>query len=226
MTITLGQMRNDLRAHVDEASATFWSDAQLNTWINDALRDVARRTETLQKLTTLAVVAGTRNYTMPTDLIRCHRMEFDPGTGTIYPLEARQFYELDQIWGTNQQMTRAYPDYYAFYGFPPTLQVYLYPVPSQSGNLNVFYYRLPAVASSDSDVLDIPEGWWDLISLFGEYMALRKDADPRFADAKQIYEEKVGQMIDMTRKWHDQAGMITTGRSWLPSWLTSFPEDY
>jgi hypothetical protein len=230
MTVTLLTMRTDVRAHLDEATASFWTDAQINSFINDALRDIARRTETLQTITTVAVSAGTRNYTLnfSPNIIRVHRVEFDPGPGSgpIYPLEARQFYELDHIWGVNQTQTRAYPDYWALFGFPPSLQIYLYPVPSQAGNLNVWYYRLPNVVSADTDVLDIPEGWWDLVTLFAEYQALRKDADPRFADAKAIYEEKLGQMIDMTRKWHDQAGMITTGRTWLPQWLTAFPEDY
>jgi hypothetical protein len=228
MTITLSAMRSDVRTHLDEATASFWTDAQLNSFINDALRDIARRTETLQKIATIAVTAGTRNYTMPTDIVRCHRIEFDPGPGSgpLYPLEARQFFELDSIWGVTQTQTRAFPDYYALFGFPPSLQIYLYPVPAQVGNLNVFYYRLPAVAASDSDVLDIVEGWWDLITLFAEYQALRKDADPRFAEAKDVYEGKLGEMIDATRKWHDQAGMITTGRTWLPGWLTSFAEDY
>lgn len=221
MTVTLLTMRNDVRAHLDEAAAGFWPDAQLNTWINDALRDVARRTETLQKLSTVPVVAGTKAYTMPADVTRIHRVEFDPGPGSgqIYPLEPRQFYEMDSIWGTDQNQVRAYPEYFALFGFPPTLQLYCYPVPSQVGNLNVFYYRLPAVASGDSDVLDIVEGWWDLITLFAEYQALRKDADPRFSDAKAIYEEKVGEMLDITRKWHDQAGVMTTGRTMLPGWL-------
>jgi hypothetical protein len=125
-----------------------------------------------------------------------------------------------------QSQTRAFPDYCAFFGFPPTLTIYLYPVPAQAGNLNVFYYRLPAVAINDADVLDIVEGWWDLVALFAEYQALRADADQRFTEAKTIYEEKVGEMIDVTRKWHDQAGMMTTGRTWLPGWLTSFSEDY
>lgn len=226
MARTLDRVRADVRAHLDEATARFWTDAQLNTWINDGLRDIARRTETLQEIAAITAVAGTRAYTMPTDVIRIHRVEFDPGSGQIYPLEPRQFYEMDSIWGTDQNQTRAYPDYFALYGFPPTLQLYLYPVPSQGGTLNVFYYRLPTEAVSDTDTVEVPEGWWDVVTLFAEYQALRKDADPRFTDAKAIYEEKIGEMIDITRKWHDQAGLITTGRTWLPGWLTGGGEGW
>jgi hypothetical protein len=557
MTVTLATMRADVRAHLDEASATFWTDAQLNSFINDALRDIARRTETLQTIGTIAVTAGTRNYTLnfSPNLVRVHRVEFDPGPGSgpIYPLEARNFYELDQVWGSQQNQTRAYPDYWcvdeateilttrgfkshrelivgedvyvlrapgvgaweplrgvivyeqgpetlismegkehssrttpdhrwfvesrvgtgtkhrvpkwrttetlqaedaipvaapcvnlptnpkytdefvelvawawtegsyrrgvyeaisqsltanagyvdrirrcllalygpppsqrrrggvywretrpredmvsftlsrelsdqlnevaparvvrpdfiaaltraqlnlfietsvdadgthrtkggptvfqsdrvrldplqmaatlagfasrirptdgvlAFYrkqhihpilaakaprafqigvvpnagsvwcprtpsgtwlarragatfftgnclfGFPPTLSIYLFPVPSQVGNLNVFYYRLPATAAADGDVLEIVEGYWDLVTLFAEVQALRKDADPRFADARQLYEAKIGEMIDMTRHYHDQQGYVTSGRTWLPGWLTSYEGDW
>jgi len=44
MTTTLVTMRNDVRAHLDEATATLWTDAQINTWINQGLVDIARRT--------------------------------------------------------------------------------------------------------------------------------------------------------------------------------------
>jgi hypothetical protein len=223
-------MRDDVRGHIDEASASFWTDAQLNTWVNDALRDIARRTETLQTIGTVAVVAGTRSYTLnfSPNLFRVHRVEFDPGPGQgpIYPLEARNFYELDQVWGSQQAQQRAYPDYWALFGFPPGLSIYLFPVPSQAGNLNVYYYRLPATATADTDVLEVPEGWWDLVTLYAEVHALRKDADPRFTDAAQMYEQKIAEMIDMTRHWHDQQQYISTGRSWLPGWLTSYEGDW
>lgn len=231
MTITLSAMRADVRAHLDEATATFWTDAQLNTWINDALRDVARRTETLQATSTIAATVGTRSYSLASispSIVRIHRVEFDPGPGSgpIYPMEARNFYELDQVWGSQQGQQRSYPDYWALWGFPPNLSIYVFPVPSQAGNLNIWYYRWPAVAASDTDVLDIAEGWWDLVTLFAETQALRKDADPRFADARQVYEAKIAEMLDMTRHWHDQQQYVSTGRTWLPGWLTSFEGDW
>ena len=38
----------NIRNKLDETTSGQWSDAELRTWINEAARDIARRTESLQ----------------------------------------------------------------------------------------------------------------------------------------------------------------------------------
>ncbi|MGH9201916.1 MAG: DUF6682 family protein, partial [Vicinamibacterales bacterium] len=197
----LGSIAADVRTRLDEASASFWSNDEIRRWINEACRDIARRAEVLPKLSTIAALAAVRAYTLPTDAIRIYRAEFIPtGQTNIYPLQYKDYASLDAVWGSMQQITQGYPQYFTMWGFPPTLQVYLYPVPSTAGTLNVFYYRLPADLATDgtgdATAVDIPQGWWDLAAQYCEYVALRKDRNPVWQESKAIYEENLNHMID------------------------------
>lgn len=218
---TLSDVRTDIRARLNENTARFWTDAQLNTWINEACRDVARRTETLQDFhTSLLINAGLGKYDLPSDVIRLHRVEFIPlGSDNTYVVEPSTYQEMDRMWGTNQTSMMSYPYYFVLWGFPPGLTIQLYPIPSQAGSLNIYYYRQPKTLTNDTDVVEIPEGWQDLLSLYVEYVAKRKDRDMTWQEAKTLYEEQIQYMMDRTRVWHDQARVMTIGGSALPDWL-------
>lgn len=223
---TLLAIRTDLRSRLDESSARFWSNTELNTWINEGLRDVSRRSEVLLKYDVgTAVVAGTAKYTLPTDVIRLHRVEFVPtGSTSIYPLEASTYQQMDSVWGVQQSVQRSYPSYYVLWGVAGAIgmTIQLYPVPSQAGLLYLYYYRLPATLSSDSDVAEIPAGWEDLVTQYAEYVAMRKDRDPRWQDSKALYEEALINLINVTRQLHDQARSVTVGTMSVPGWLYEF----
>lgn len=219
---TLSSIRTDVQYRITDATGKFWSSTMLNLWINQAMKDIARRAEVLETTDDIAVTggAGTREYTAPLDIFRIHRVEFIVSTSNVYTLEARDIHEMDSIWGINQIQAQSYPSYYSVWGIMGIdAKVYIYPTASQSGTLRLWSYRLPATVSGDNDVCEVPVGWEDLIPLYCEYIALRRDNDPRWQDAKQMYEQELGDMINMTRSHHDQAHWITTPATNQPPWL-------
>lgn len=208
MPVQQSDLLADVRSRLDESTARFWTDAELIRWINEGLRVVARRTETLEDAeTTLQSIAGGAKYALPAACQRVHRVEFAPSSASIvYPMELKSYYEMDELWGTQQLISRSYPSYAVFWGAPPNIIMQVYPVPSQMGTFNIFYYRLPKALAGASDVADISEGWHDLVVLYCEYVALRKDRDDRWQDAKTLFEEGLNQMVDVSRRHHDQGG--------------------
>jgi hypothetical protein len=231
MTQTLATIRANVQSILDEVinslgtpspNPRFWTNLELNNWINEGCRDISRRSEDLQSFnTSIVAIAGTAKYTLPIDCLRVHRVEFVPtGQSQTYPLKHSTYQEMDAIWGINQQIQSAYPYYFVMWGFPPTLQIQFYPVPAQAGTFNVFYYRLPITLVADGDVAEIPSGWEDLITLYCEFNARRKNRDPMWQDVRQVYEQSLANLIDTTRQWHDQSRMITvaTGLG-IPGWL-------
>lgn len=167
---------------------------------------------------------------MPTDIIRVNRVEWRPTSQTqVYPLEYRDFVNMDAVWWSAQEITQNTPRMYTMWGYPPTLKLILYPTPSEPGSLKTFYYRLPVDRAVDgteqTSAIDIPEGWGDLLLDFAEYSALRKDADPRWQEAKALYLEHLNDFILTTRRWSDQSGgpineYGATGGG-LPDWLVA-----
>jgi hypothetical protein len=228
MSITLLQARTNTRQLLDEATAQFWTDAQLNTWLNEACADTQRRGEWKETVATLPVIAETQSYPAPDNVLRIHKIVFQPtlqggNNQNTYTLEYRGFMEMDQVWGINQQWPASYPLYYTLWGQPGTgtMQIMTYPVPSQAGNLLVYYYPEVNTAVNDTDKLDIAQGFEDMTYDYCMYRALRKDADPRWQEAKATYEEKLVSLVDSSRTYQDQAGTFATGQQALPNWLTS-----
>lgn len=234
MPVTLSDVLSRVRSNIDEPTADQWSDTELTNWINDGCRDVARRSEDLLQFdTSLAIMAGQYIYTLPTVMTRINRAEFVPtGSTQTYPVVPSTQAEMDQIWGVNQQSQSSYPSYIVTLGFPggagnALFRCQLYPVPAQAGTLNLYYYGLPyrfldpiANPSELAKNVTLPEGWDDLVVLYCEAEAKRKDRDPDWKDAMQLYESKMQNLIDVSRFFHDQAqSVLTSSRLNVPQWL-------
>ncbi len=220
MSRTLGDCRDDLRARLDEVSARFWTDKELNRWLNEGALDVARRGECLADSTTATIMGSSGTAVpLPIDGFRLHRAEYTNDNGvTVYPLEFRDPNEMDEFW-TNRTQQQYRPSFLVPSGYPPNWTAGLYPIPASSGTLTTYYYRTPAQALADTDQLDLPSGWEDLSITYAAYCALRKDGNPIYREIKEEYTEKLTSMIDTTRRFHDQAGYVVAGPSIQPGWL-------
>lgn len=224
MADTLVTLRTRCRQRLDETTARFWADADLNVWINEGARDIARRAEVLMATSTINTVANTQQYALPSTTLRVYRVEWsrDGATGTsVVPLEYRDFNSMDGVWWSAQKTSKGDPSCYTMWGFPPSLNLVLYPTPdvSVTAGINIYYYRLPTAAAADGDTVEVPEGWSDLILDYAEYSAWRKDGNPAWQESKGLYEQKLLTLIDHSRRWTDQADSIQYGAFPLPRWV-------
>jgi hypothetical protein len=220
----------------------FFTDTEITDWINDGLRDISRRAETLITYdTTIAIPAYGENpnqpvptyslnlgtipavyqqsgaQTQPSDVIRINRIEFQVygDSSQIYPLEAATQAYLDQIWGVDQLSTQSYPGYYTTRGYPGgsgrnAFVIQIYPNPAQAGNLNIYYYRMPlripdpgVDPSNYGLTLDLLDGWDDMLVDYVIMKGKMKRRDPSWKDQQEMYESKVGNIVDVTRRFND-----------------------
>ena len=218
---TLGEAIELVRSRLDETVAKFFTDVELRAWVNAGVKDISRRTELNQTRATINVLAGTQEYTLPTDLIRLNRIEFKATNDTrTWGLTYRDVNNMDEVWFQAQKTRQGTPVYYTLWGMPPTLAVILWPVPQAAGQLTVWYYKQPAEALNTSTVLAVPMGWDDALVDYCEFNALRKGRDPRWQEAKALYEEKINELMVKTARWTDQQGMIVgDGPGPVPAWL-------
>jgi hypothetical protein len=219
---TLATVRQIVRDRLDEDTPRRWTNAQLNRWINEGARDIARRAECLQAKNTVSVSANAQTVSLSalTGLIKVNRVEWKgTGSSNVYALEYRDFNSMDAVWWDQQDNTTSTPRHYTLIGHPPSLTVQLYPIPSTSGTLRVLYWKLPAEASADSDTVEVPDGWWDVIADYAEYKALRKDSDARWREAFEIYKDNLAAIVDLTRRYTDQMDLITPETPFLSAWV-------
>jgi hypothetical protein len=220
-----GQLLSDLReSRLDEPTAGQWTDTDLRRYLNEGAVEIARRTECLLATHTQPTVAGTQEYTAPTDAVRIYRVEYIDSSSAVTALEYRDFGNMDAVWWTQKLNTTGRPYLYTMWGYPPTLKIVLYPKPDAIGTLKCYYYKLAVelATSSTADAAssyDIPAGWENILLDYAEYRAYVKDRDPRWAEAKQRFDEHLGAIFETTRRWTDQAGMITEGGSPLAQWI-------
>lgn len=226
MTVTRANARRALRERLGDAGpdgSGAYRDAELDRWLLEGCNDIARQAEILQTTLDIDVTAGTGQYDMPADMTRCTRVDFIADSeGRSRTLEFKAFHNANAVAWVND--SEGMPALYTFWGTPGSVKMILYPTPSYAGTISLHYYRLPTPPENDADVLDLPVGWEDCAYLYAEYLALRRDRDPRWQEALQLYKDTLGAMYDLTRQHSDQAtevtGMMSTGG--LPNWLVDF----
>lgn len=218
----LSDARLQLRDRLDEASPRRWTDSQLNRWINEGCRDIARRAECLQSTTDLAVAANTQQSSLASlsGLLRIHRVEWQTtGTTQWNALEPRDINDMDAIWWDHQTQHKSRPNYFTLKGTPPALTILLYPTDPTGGTARIWWWRLPVEVTTDASTLDLPDGWYDVALDYAEYRAMRKDSDPRWKEAFDIYKDNLASLVEQTRRYNDQNATITPGVPHLPSWI-------
>ena len=220
MPTTLGAAREDLRSQLNEVNPIFFTDADLSNWLNEGCRDVARKAKCLLEKTAIQCYPDIQTYGAPANLLECHRGEYLPDRSpSVYALEFRNYSEMDSIWGSNPTNPGYYPQYYTLWREPPNTTLVLFPVPASAGVFNLFYFRMPTAATSDSMNLDVPEGWWDLAIMHAFYKALFKATDSRWTQIRQSYNEELQYMIAQSdRGYSDAAGSFSRAGPNMPTW--------
>lgn len=221
----LAQVRDALR----EASARQWPDATLLRWINDAVRDMARVAEFSETTDTLATTATVQQYDLSSLALavgRIHRVEYTESGdgGRITPLEYEDYSNLDSVWGTSKGITLARPWCWTTWGVAPAVAFLLYPTPVSNGTVTFYYYSIPdKLADDGSDsatALAIPDGWDDMVVNYTEFRSLRRDRDQRWQEAKQLYDDGMQHLMNLTSRHSDQEGRIVpSGMGGVPAWL-------
>lgn len=226
-TTQLSTLLTDLEARLDD-DGIFWPTTQLTSWLNEGAREVAMRGECLLQEQAENVIAASASYAAPADMVRIHRIEYFYSANDVWPLQYRTPHSMDQVWSGVRSQPSTRPRYFTMWGVTPGANIQLFPVPAASTAsgfpyFNIWYYRLPVPMVNPTDFLDLPQGWDALPTLYAEFTALRKDKDPSWKDAKGIYDERLSELIRLTRWQVDQSGQYAGEDIPLgyPSWLVS-----
>ena len=219
MSVLMSTAITEVRALLNESSAAFWTDAQIQSWVNQGCEDVARRAEILWQEANLNVVANQQEYAFPLDFLSAHRAEFSPTNSTqTYSLEFRAISAMDEIWGILHSLPSAWPQYFTIRG-NSTLGFFLmlYPSPGQTGLLTVYYYRQAVAQAATTGPIDTMPGWEDIVYDYAIYKAFQASHDPRWQQHYGLYKEELTALIDKTRNMTDQGNQITSG---IANWPT------
>lgn len=211
MTMTQGEAVQRVRDRLEEAGAASYLDPMIRRWLHEGAKDLARYTEAIEEKATISVSAGTGEYSGPTDVVKVTSVMFTATGSTINnPLD---YVDVDVAQGIFYTGSQGTPRAFTLWKPAPNMAIRLYPTPSLAGTLTVWYRRLPTALvydtdADDTDPLDFPEAWLELLLDYAEARALRRDRDPRWQESQALYQQGREEMLLRTQRHADQPGAI------------------
>lgn len=84
MPYTLAELRTRTRDVLNETTAAFWTDLEIDRFLNDAAADISGIVKCVEATTTVTMAENTRDYGLPSDAIEVrHAQEELTGRGLI-----------------------------------------------------------------------------------------------------------------------------------------------
>lgn len=173
--MTRGEIRTLILQWLDDPNAGYFLEPTVNTWINNAQREVQKKLlqsgdnyylETVRAST----VASQADYVIPDDFVKLHRLELIlSGTGVnenrlqLNPVTLNQQFDYGNGLGT--------PIAYVL----KKNRLTLFPTPDQVYTLRLYYSPRVADMTDDADIPDVPEDYHELIAIEGAFNGFIKD---------------------------------------------------
>lgn len=168
----------EVRRLTHDSNATFWSDAELTTYINTARNKVALDTGCLRSLETVTLTASQETYPVPTSTTKLARCIDVLNIIVVWgnqrvPLMQFVFSEFQynlRIWANFTNMPAAYSKYGG-----PLGTIYIGPVPNQTYTSYWDVAYLPTALVDDSTVDELAFPFSDPVAYYAAYVAKFKE---------------------------------------------------
>jgi hypothetical protein len=223
-----GEMRDEVYTRLGE-TAGFFTDANINQWLNDGMDDIALRLEPKVTSATLSTVANTIEYSLPENLISIKTVLYLDTTPT-----PDQYVELIET--TYLQLFRENPswenDTVALvpnrWYWRPEMVIGIYPKPETgtTSGLRIIYTCRPDEMDEDVDTTTM----WDyldrVVILYAVMRAREKDRDEKRAIvARAEWTESVAIASTLTNKHRKEHAprLQPGGNTYRNYWYGRYP---
>ena len=207
MALTLSQATADVRQLLNEDTAVFWTDAEIEDWIAEGTRIIASKTLCVEADDNLTLATGQLNYTSSdaawiADCLEPYAAIYNDGSGNHKGI---QFIHPKQL-GNVQTFTDGPPRYYSFHN--RTFYVWPLPTATENGNNILILY-----ASESDDVTALKDEFQHLAILWA--FAKAKEKDMKFGEAGalkgQFYSELNFERADKSTRPGESTKDVKTG---------------
>jgi hypothetical protein len=207
MALTLAQAVADVRQLLNEPTAVFWTDAQLEDWVKEGTRIIAAKTLAVEADDTISLVTDQLVYTSSDHpwIADCLEQYAAIYNGANDKYKGLQFIHPKQI-GNLMTYTKGEPRYYSFHN----RSFYIWPLPSSTYNgatVNILY------ATETEDVTALKDEFQHLAILWS--FAKAKEKDMKFQEAGalkgQFFQELQFVRADKTIRAPESTATVKTG---------------
>jgi hypothetical protein len=155
------QLRTLIRKNLGETTASFWTDAELNQWIADGGKDVAKKTHCVRTNLSFTPVIGTGEYVLNTQLavtvFKVFEVYYNNGTTWTY-LDETTRTELNNESDGWMSAANGTPTKYYFNEQEGILGLYVAPDTATTSGVKCYISKDHTPVSADgTSYTDIPE---------------------------------------------------------------------
>ena len=182
------------RAILDEPTAGFWTDAQLNQYIQNACNWLVNaQLITIEKFDTIITANGTWLYNLNSDFFQM-RTVFRFASPQITPM---QQVKPEDLFALNVKYSDTLKIYYMLFGNDSLAMTYpkivFRPTPEQVDTYFVWYNAKPAVLDTNSTATNIPQPYRTSLPYLAAWFALTQ-TDRDASKIERILEPVLGRL--------------------------------
>lgn len=198
MALTLADATADVRQLLNEPSAVFWLDAEIEDWIKEGTRIIASKALCVEADDNLTLVTNQLLYTSSdeswiADCIEPYAAIYDDGSNKYKGLI---FVHPKQI-GNLLTFTAGAPKYYSFHN----RTFYVWPLPTSTVNGNT----ISILYSSESEDITVLKDEYQHLAILWAF-AKAKEKDMKWAEAAQLKQQFYSELNFERADKHDRAG--------------------
>ena len=196
-----------VRALINEPTASFWSDTELESWLDQAVSDIAARGLCIQTSDTIPLVTATYEYTATTGAVSVS--DIVKVWGAFYVNTDDEYIGLQRI-KTNQiselpHMKAGPPKY--FYHIAGKIGILPLPTSSENAKLvRIYFSKQPSAATLALRIAELPDQYHDLMYFFAASMAYKKEH--RFTESDKFYTMYLQKLTSLRSDLYDVAPEI------------------
>lgn len=182
-TRTLSDVITNTKRQFGDESGVQITDADITRWTNDAQMEIVSKNPIIQATATSSSVKGQQKYPVPPDLIQLESVMFD---GNV--LQPRHYERMRSELGNANGTQQGLPMFWYTWAD----EIYLWPIPDTVKNISVNYSKAPKIVSSPSDLLGLPDRYFDRICEYVNSKAYELDEDwQAHQTQRQSFEDKL-----------------------------------
>lgn len=164
-----GEMRTEVRYLLNESTAAFWTDTEIDNWLDQGQRDIAVKALCIESTGSITTAAGTREYSYTG--LKCAACEYNNKTLVAIPIK--------QI--GHRTINGVTPQYWYEYNG----KIGVDPLPDAVYSIKTYLAVDSTDFANDAAVSTLPVIFQSSILLYAFYKGLMKER--KFAQAAQIY---------------------------------------
>lgn len=173
--MTFLELRNLVWYYLDDLQGGYFTETQVNVWLNNAQKEVQKRLikagqNYYLKCVQTSLVVNQRYYSLPEDFKDLNRLEIVL-SGTV-PNET--YSEIAPITTNQRDLVADMTGTPQFYSLQKNA-IRLYPAPDTALTMRLFYSYLVADMTLDTDLPDVPADYHELIALLAAEDGFLKD---------------------------------------------------